>query len=289
MIASMVPMISQLATGFGDTMLERAQNKESQRWSEKMYQRQYDDNVRFWNQQNEYNTPEMQMQRFKGAGLNPNLIYGQGSSGEAGPIKSPEVQKPNFNYTPQRALSEAAGNPLQFALEMETRELTNDNLRADNQIKLEDAILRRAQTRATLTDEERKRFDLEFEKGLSGISSDTRKEKLRQLKTGTDLSINRDAREAAVVSSSLKEAIQRMSESRQRVAQSKIESQRIRASTQLLLNDAELRQLEIELRKDGINPNDPTWLVAVARILSTIAESQFEKPQGAGLIEWLLK
>lgn len=46
-------------------------------------QRQRDWQERMWNQSNEYNTPAMQMQRFREAGLNPNLIYGQGNSGNA--------------------------------------------------------------------------------------------------------------------------------------------------------------------------------------------------------------
>lgn len=34
-------------------------------------------NIALWNMQNAYNTPKAQMARFKEAGLNPNLIYGQ--------------------------------------------------------------------------------------------------------------------------------------------------------------------------------------------------------------------
>lgn len=39
-----------------------------------------------WNKQNEYNSPEAQMDRYRQAGLNPNLIYGNGvsSAGNAG-------------------------------------------------------------------------------------------------------------------------------------------------------------------------------------------------------------
>ena len=39
--------------------------------------------IDMWNRQNAYNTPAEQMKRFKEAGLNPNLMYGQGSSGNA--------------------------------------------------------------------------------------------------------------------------------------------------------------------------------------------------------------
>lgn len=42
-------------------------------------QNQY--NIDMWKMQADYNSPQAQMQRFKEAGLNPNLIYGQGSNG----------------------------------------------------------------------------------------------------------------------------------------------------------------------------------------------------------------
>lgn len=44
-------------------------------------QNQY--NIDMWNMQNAYNSPAAQMNRLKEAGLNPNLMYGQGSTGNA--------------------------------------------------------------------------------------------------------------------------------------------------------------------------------------------------------------
>ena len=52
-------------------------------------------NIENWHMQNAYNTPAAQMQRYKDAGLNPNLIYGQGNSGNAQPISATE--KPELN------------------------------------------------------------------------------------------------------------------------------------------------------------------------------------------------
>jgi len=43
----------------------------------------YDKDLEQWHLQNQYNTPQAQMTRFKQAGLNPNLIYGQGNAGNA--------------------------------------------------------------------------------------------------------------------------------------------------------------------------------------------------------------
>lgn len=45
--------------------------------AELAYQRQ----LQMWEMNNAYNSPEAQMNRYKAAGLNPHLIYGQGSTG----------------------------------------------------------------------------------------------------------------------------------------------------------------------------------------------------------------
>lgn len=60
--------------------------------SELAYQRSIEE----WHRQNMYNSPEAQMARFKQAGLNPHLIYGQGNSGNAsGP---PSYAPANMQY-----------------------------------------------------------------------------------------------------------------------------------------------------------------------------------------------
>lgn len=60
--------------------------------SELAYQR----SMEMWNLQNQYNTPQAQMQRFIDAGLNPHLIYGQGNSGNS--TSFPQYQPPNMQY-----------------------------------------------------------------------------------------------------------------------------------------------------------------------------------------------
>ncbi|MDR0738337.1 MAG: hypothetical protein LBF39_04600, partial [Prevotellaceae bacterium] len=52
-----------------------ALSREQMAWQEAM-----------WNKQNAYNLPAAQMERYKQAGLNPNLIYGQ--SNTAGSVGS---------------------------------------------------------------------------------------------------------------------------------------------------------------------------------------------------------
>ena len=47
--------------------------------------------------QNAYNTPAMQMKRFKDAGLNPNLIYGQGTPGNATNQPKAQIAQTTFS------------------------------------------------------------------------------------------------------------------------------------------------------------------------------------------------
>ena len=58
----------------------------------------YSKDLEMWNRQNEYNTPSAQMERFQQAGLNPNLIYGQGTAGNATTIPHYQAPRMEFNY-----------------------------------------------------------------------------------------------------------------------------------------------------------------------------------------------
>ena len=57
--------------------------RETNEANRQLAQYEWNRNLEMWNLQNQYNSPAAQMQRFKQAGLNPNLIYGQGNAGNA--------------------------------------------------------------------------------------------------------------------------------------------------------------------------------------------------------------
>lgn len=84
-------------------------------------------NERMWHQQNEYNTPSAQMERFRAAGLNPNLVYSQGNPGNVASSPTyPDVKQMAASVKPVvqdgLGLSNAVNNILQVkALELENR------------------------------------------------------------------------------------------------------------------------------------------------------------------------
>lgn len=57
----------------------------------------YSKDLEMWQRQNEYNLPANQMKRMKDAGLNPNLMYGHGTSGQASEM--PKYQSVKSDYS----------------------------------------------------------------------------------------------------------------------------------------------------------------------------------------------
>lgn len=73
-------------------------------------------NKQMWEEQNAYNTPEAQMKRYRDAGLNPNLIYGQGTSGNASSAPGYTRANPTMNIPdPLQMLSQYADLQIKFA------------------------------------------------------------------------------------------------------------------------------------------------------------------------------
>jgi hypothetical protein len=61
---------------------------------------QYSKELEMWHKANEYNSPAAQMERFKAGGLNPNLVYGQGTPGNASTIPKYQAPKVDYQYRP---------------------------------------------------------------------------------------------------------------------------------------------------------------------------------------------
>lgn len=69
-------------------------NSSQKKTSLALYDKQRADALADWNRQNQYNAPAAQMQRYKDAGLNPHLIYGQQNTAPA--VRSSSVDTPKY-------------------------------------------------------------------------------------------------------------------------------------------------------------------------------------------------
>lgn len=85
-------MANQFIVGVQTRQNMRKQNE----WNRQMADLEWQRNLEMWNKNNAYNSPQAQMERLKAAGLNPNLVYGNGATGNySGSI--PKYQAPQMD------------------------------------------------------------------------------------------------------------------------------------------------------------------------------------------------
>lgn len=194
----------------------------------RIYEKQRRDNIEFWNMQNEYNTPAAQMQRFKDAGLNTKLIYGQGASGggNAGAISAPS--KPQIDYS-------GIPNSIASYFDIQQKMAQTDLLKQQKEVQVQEEL-----NKALNRDD--KYFDLWQKKRMADWSFDYLKEQVRKIAMERDvlaannpvITENKDDIPAGTTMSKVEE----------------IKAKRIQNA---------LNYAESELRKHGLSFRDPVW------------------------------
>jgi len=250
-------------------------------WQRRQYERQRRDALDFWNKQNEYNAPVNQMARLRAAGLNPNLMYGQGNVGNSQAIDVPDTQPLNFR-SPRVEGSNDALQALLGVADLRIKNAQATNLETSTENIRQEGILKSWLAR-------RAGLDYSLEEELYQTNADARRAGLEKTKVETDLMINRDVREAIQLSSNISEAAERILSMRdQRAtnevmrAQSRAETARIRENIRLLEKEGILKNFDIELRRQGIMPNDPLWARYSAMFLSDIVDGRLTPSTIAG-------
>lgn len=88
---------SGLVGGFLQSIFSIGSGKRAVKRSKELADYQYKKDMEMMKYQLDYNSPAAQMERFKQAGLNPNLVYGQGTPGNLeSPPRFPKVDQPEY-------------------------------------------------------------------------------------------------------------------------------------------------------------------------------------------------
>lgn len=271
----LLPGIISAGSGIFGSLLQarntRRENRRSRDWSERMYKKQFDDNIAFWNMQNEYNHPENQAKRLEAAGLNKALMYGgsaAGASGLASPIKTPDIQSAQFRSPDFGGIESAGMNFLNAMYNLEIKQAQVDNLRAQNTVQLEEALLKESQRKRNV-------FDLDFEKGLSKVSADFRKQNLEMLKHRKTMDLSENERKQAALENTLLESAERILNMRAQRANTKQEKRKIEWTIKNMKKDYKLKDMDVKMRQLGINPSDPMYFRILGRMLSEFSEELF--------------
>ena len=236
-------------------------NRGNKKFSEKMYERQKQDNLAFWKMQNEYNSPQAQRQRLEEAGFNPAMMYGsKAAPGNASPINTPDVKPVNM-----RPVDGDNFDVLARYFDTKIRQAQVDNLKADNTVKKQEALLKAAQIESTVSGTDMSKFDLQFKRDLRSYNADMIREGVRKTRVDIDSTIKKTERDQAMHSPNMQIAAERIL--RERLGRSLD-----KAKIDNLLKDSKLKQQEFELAEDGIYKNDPMWLRVLIQNIDSIEQ-----------------
>lgn len=243
------------------------------------YERMKKDNREFWDIQNKYNSPEEQMNRLRQAGLNPNLVYGKGADNTAGAIMTSKMPEGSDRIVP-RLDPMAYGQIRAMGQQLKMQQVQTDNVLADTANKEIEHDLKQAQinqTNVQTANIAQNTATSEFQLQQSQELKDSvlQRAKLENEALGIKNVVTLGEFELAKIkSASDKElAIQNIAESKQRVLTSQLQNsmlplqkqkiqQELKQMEAILSNtnlEGELKKIELELAKKGINKSDPWY------------------------------
>lgn len=144
-IAAGINQATTVGMGLYNNNQARKAQQRALRYDKELSKYNYDLEVEQWNRANAYNTPSAQMQRYKEAGLNPNLIYSQ--SNEA----SSSAPTAGANFSGGPGYSELEGTRfIDDYTALSQQQLNEKNTEADVNLKNSQADLNAANTASAL-------------------------------------------------------------------------------------------------------------------------------------------
>lgn len=141
-------------------------------WQQQENEKAYQRSLKMWNLQNEYNSPTQQMARIRAAGLNPNLVYGNGVTGNSAG-STPQYEPAKFNAPTMQAyrgwnlgISDAVSQYLAYR----TVKAQVDNMEAQNSLIRQQTATEATRQANVAASTARSEFDLNMAKELKDVS-----------------------------------------------------------------------------------------------------------------------
>lgn len=131
-----VAAIQSGASNLSGTLLGYASQKSTNKANLKLAEYQYSKALEMWNRQNEYNLPKNQIQRLTDAGLNPNLVYGNGTVQGLISAPAPQYHAPTLQaYTNFGSLGAEQAVTTYMQLKQADANVNKTNAEAERVIK----------------------------------------------------------------------------------------------------------------------------------------------------------
>lgn len=272
------PLIAAGASLVGQAGSAYAQGKtnlKTRQFAEEMYFRQRADALSDW----ERTLPKNQMRYLEEAGLNPNLVYGNGAQATEAPRGAPSQswnpKAPEFDgSSPMRAYTDTKMSMAQ-----------QDMMNKQKAVMDQEIELKRAQTIFQNVQSETGTFDLNLKNALKNYNLEAAE--LNNQKTATDIDakvqemgINLNKQQLAIAAQEKDFAVaaKQMALIDSQMATNEVERKRLNTIIQGEEFMNKVKEAEAKLAKDGIFRGDPQWVKMLDRVLNWFKEKQDNTP-----------
>lgn len=308
-LAEKVNQTKQNLINFGSTLFFNNQQK---KFIQSQYDQQRRDSLADWNMMNQYNSPAEQMKRFKEAGLNPRLIYGQmneGATVRSTPMQSYNPQIPDLKFN-------AGNNAMQQFQDIKLKDVQTDNIQAQTDATRQrmalEAVAQAINNRLNIAREKKlgvdtssAEFELEQSKKLApfvlekaGLQNKLLGEQIGNTLEKTNYMQHEDARqdkrlalEVRKGNMTIAQGVEQILRSRQARAKDQAEIKRLEQAIEINKKQNEGLSLDLIIKRAGLHWGDDVEFRAMA-ILADQAEkkaqgedAQRRVRQGAGSIK----
>lgn len=187
--AAAAQAIGQVGGSIASGIIGARGAKKQFKYQQQLQNEAFNYNTQMWNAQNEYNTPEAQMERYREAGLNPRLIYGNGASSSGNATTPPQYQPPeapnphqSFNQA-SVVFMDAISNLLQRQEQIKSQRLDN----AMKAVDLENYLDREESVYSGIGDDGWPTMDIVKRPGLGSLKRSQALETLRSTQRQNEL------------------------------------------------------------------------------------------------------
>lgn len=262
-IATALPIIGPVV----GAIAQGSQNRKNRRFTRQMYALQREHALADWHMQNQYNSPVQQMARLRDAGLNPNLVYGDGVTGNSsGGVRSSSVNEMNQRAPEWAAVGQQMGNSIAQYQDIKLKEAQINNLEADNTVKAQQAELLATDRLKRILDIDTGKFDLDMKNSLKDYQIQFADLQNRKLLADTQVTLDRNEREIAMTNVSVLKAAEEILSLRLQRLYTQAQTDQVRAQIReteerirLLKTDNQIREKDLEWRRRDITPSDPWY------------------------------
>lgn len=257
-------LIAGLAQGLastGSAMAQQQANNAQMFYNDAQYARQRKDALADWTMQNEYNSPKAQMARYKDAGLNPNLIYGQMTTSPA--VRSSDM--PNAHLAPVNP-TQGIAEGLSKYMDTSLQKAQVDNLKKQNDVLTQDILLKTAEVLGKGYANSKMALELQKQPELLQTTLDGMKANVRKTLIDTGIAQDVNKRQQDLHPINMDKAVQDVTNAKSLNALTQAQRKNVLQTTSNLKTEGVIKKLDAQIAAKGIRPGDPIYARAASYI-----------------------